>query len=155
VKLTQLRRPAVRDGMLAQSLAEAGKQFAAPAGVRFVVRSSGALPVLAPDVEEELFTIGREALSNAFRHAGARQVVLELACQGGNLRLAVSDDGQGIPPDILARGARQGHWGLPGMRERARLAGGALTIASTARGTTVSVDLLLPTVDAPVQLPAG
>jgi len=154
-RLTQLRRPAVRDGMLAQSLAEAGKQFAAPAGVRFVVRSSGALPVLAPDVEEELFTIGREALSNAFRHAGARQVVLELACQGGNLRLAVSDDGQGIPPDILARGARQGHWGLPGMRERARLAGGALTITSTARGTTVSVDLLLPTVDAPVQLPAG
>ncbi len=86
-----------------------------------------------------MFTIGREALSNAFHHAGATRVTLTLDYHADSLRLAVSDDGQGIPPEILARGGREGHWGLPGMRERARLAGGALEIDSTPAGTIVSV----------------
>lgn len=51
----------------------------------------------------------------------------------------MSDDGRGIAPEVLASGARQGHWGLPGMRERARLAGGALDIDSSPAGTTVRV----------------
>ncbi|MDR8085390.1 ATP-binding protein, partial [Acinetobacter baumannii] len=85
------------------------------------------------------FTIGREALSNAFRHACASRVTLALDYRADSLRLAVSDNGHGIAPDILASGARKGHWGLPGMRERARLAGGALDIDSTPTGTTVSV----------------
>ncbi|MDT1862486.1 hypothetical protein FPK50_23990, partial [Acinetobacter baumannii] len=64
---------------------------------------------------------------------------LALDYRADSLRLAVSDNGHGIAPDILASGARKGHWGLPGMRERARLAGGALDIDSTPTGTTVSV----------------
>jgi len=48
-------------------------------------------------------------------------------------------DGRGIPADVLARGARHGHWGLTGMRESARLAGGELRIDSSASGISMTV----------------
>lgn len=140
-RLEQLRVPLLRHGSLGQALADAGRELAGSTGVRFIVRAGGRGPELAPEVEDELFTIGREALSNAFQHAGASQVALELDVTADGVRLAVVDDGSGIAPEILARGARQGHWGLPGMRERAHLAGGVLKIDSSAAGTTVSVSL--------------
>ena len=142
-RVRQLRVPAVRHGTLAQALTAAGREFAASTGIRFVPRDHGRQPQLAPEVEDELFTIGREALSNAFRHAAATEVALHIEHRGGSLRLAVIDNGRGIPPEILARGARAGHWGLPGMRERAQLAGGTLEIDSTAAGTTVRVVIAL------------
>ena len=138
-RVRQLRVAGVRQGCLAPALADAGRVLAAAGGVDFVERHQGRPQPLDPEIEEELFTIGREALSNAFHHARATQVTLSLDYRGGELRLAVSDDGRGIAPEILASGARQGHWGLPGMRERARLAGGALEIDSSPGGTTVSV----------------
>jgi signal transduction histidine kinase len=47
----------------------------------------------------------------------------------------------GIPAEVLARGARDGHWGLPGMRESARLAGGELRIDSSAAGTRLTISV--------------
>ncbi|WP_338770851.1 ATP-binding protein [Massilia sp. METH4] len=138
-RVRQLREPAMPEGRLAQALAEAGRELALSSNVDFAVHDNGIPPELPPDVEDELFTIGREALSNAFRHAGATEVALRLDYRAGVLRLAVADNGRGIPREILARGARAGHWGLPGMRERAQLAGGSLDIDSTPDGTTVHV----------------
>ena len=137
--LRQLRVPGLRHGCLAQALSDAGRELAAATGVAFVVRHDGKIHGLEPEIEDELFTIGREALSNAFHHARAGRITLALDCGADRLRLAVTDDGSGIAPDILASGARAGHWGLPGMRERARLAGGVLEIDSGPAGTTVSV----------------
>jgi signal transduction histidine kinase len=57
------------------------------------------------------------------------------------VRLSVADDGRGIPAEVLARGARDGHWGLPGMRESARLAGGELRIDSSAAGTRLTISV--------------
>lgn len=151
-RLKQLRAPS---GRLAQALTEAGHDHAAGSNVRFVARCDGALPALAPEVEDELCAIGREALANAFMHAGATQVSLELSHAAGSLRLAVSDDGSGIPPGILARGAREGHWGLPGMRERARLAGGMLAVDSTPRGTTISIRVAVAAFEQELLLPYG
>ena len=138
-RVRQLRVPGVSHGCLAQALSGVGRELAAAGGAAFAERHEGKPPQLDPEVEDELFTIGREALSNAFRHARASRVTLALECRADGLRLAISDNGRGIAPEILARGAREGHWGLPGMRERARLAGGALEIDSTPAGTTVSV----------------
>lgn len=138
-RVRQLRVPAVRRGCLLQALGEAGLALAATSGLPFVQQTSGKARELDPEVEDELFTIGREALANAFHHARPTQVTLSLDYRVDSLHLAVSDDGHGIAPEILASGARQGHWGLPGMRERARLAGGTLAIESTPAGTTVSV----------------
>ena len=138
-QVRQLRVPGMRHGCLPQALKNAGLELAAASGVAFVQEVTGNVRELDPEVEDEMFTIGREALSNAFHHARASQVTLALDYCADSVRLAVSDDGHGIAPDILARGAREGHWGLPGMRERARLAGGVLDIESTPAGTVVSV----------------
>ncbi|AWL07222.1 ATP-binding protein [Massilia oculi] len=144
-QVRQLRVPGVRHGCLPQALEDAGGALAASSGTAFVPEVAGNVRELDPEVEDEMFTIGREALSNAFRHAGATRIRLTLDYHADSLRLAVSDDGQGIPPDILARGGREGHWGLPGMRERARLAGGVLNIDSTPAGTVVSVRIPVTT----------
>jgi signal transduction histidine kinase len=92
-------------------------------------------PILSPDVEQCLYRVCQEAVENIVHHANPRQVCVHLNMEGGAIELAIQDDGIGFNPDA---GHRPGHFGLEGMRERARLAGGELTIASSSgSGTTV------------------
>jgi signal transduction histidine kinase/ligand-binding sensor domain-containing protein len=87
----------------------------------------------------EIARIGREALFNIARHAKARSVEINLSFGAKQLGLRIRDDGVGIPDEILARGQAEGHYGLPGMRERAEELGGSLSIDSTpGAGTDVS-----------------
>jgi signal transduction histidine kinase len=79
---------------------------------------------------EEISRIGKEALINAFRHSAARVIEAELNYEPNELRVRFRDDGAGIDPNILKQGWREGHWGLPGMRERARKIGAHLDIWS-------------------------
>lgn len=76
---------------------------------------------------DEIYRITREALRNAFRHAGARHIETEITYGERTLRLRIRDDGKGIPPEVLETG-RRGHYGLSGMRERAKQFGGKLDI---------------------------
>jgi signal transduction histidine kinase len=94
-------------------------------------------PVVAADpVRHALLQIGREALTNAERHARARSVAVALRNGPEGVRLAISDDGRGF--DIHER--RDGHLGLAGMRERVREAGGTLSVHSGVdTGTQVTV----------------
>lgn len=95
-----------------------------------------------PDaVGEHALRVVSEALSNVARHAQARRASMRLACAGGWLEIDVSDDGVGFDP--LEAGKQPGHYGLLGMRERARLAGGTLEIVS-ARGEGTTLKLRLP-----------
>ena len=92
-----------------------------------------------------VFRIAQEAMNNAFRHSGARRVVLEMGIRrDGRLRLAVSDDGKGF--DLGRYSSPTGHsFGLLTMRERAHVGGGELTIVSAAgKGTTVEAVWPLP-----------
>jgi|SRR5579863_1698260 len=75
--------------------------------------------ILRESVMMEVCRIAREALRNAFQHAQASRVEMEISFRDGELRLSLRDDGRGIEPSLLANGARSGHWGLIGMRERA------------------------------------
>lgn len=134
-----LRVPTLHHGRLPEALGDSGRELAAACGVPFDARVTGTRRELDPETEDELYTIAREALSNAFHHARASRVTLALDYRADDLRLAIVDDGCGIPAEVLASGARAGHWGLPGMRERARLANAELVIDSSARGTSVSV----------------
>ena len=100
------------------------------AGIRYLVRVEGASSALQPPVLEEVFLIGQEAILNACRHAQASSIEVRVAYQPGHLALGVIDDGLGIDPPIL-RAGKLNHWGLIGMRERAKRIGATLTLTST------------------------
>src|SRR5262249_1562541 len=85
----------------------------------------------------------REALRNAFRHSGARKIEAEIIYQRSEFILHVRDDGMGIAPEVANRGARAGHWGLPGMRERAEKLGGKLEVWSQ-HGAGTEIALIIP-----------
>lgn len=94
---------------------------------------------LPPARAEQLVQIAREALSNVVRHAQARQVRVHLEYGGDHIRLAISDDGIGMPASFEGVGQGNGH-GLVNMRERAELLQGELHLKSAPdQGTTVEV----------------
>jgi signal transduction histidine kinase len=89
------------------------------------------------EVQIACFRIAQEALTNVARHAGAKNVDLELRRRGEMLELTVSDDGRGFDVKMaVERVGADASLGLLGMRERARLLGGRVTIESTRRGGT-------------------
>ncbi|MGO9260544.1 MAG: two-component regulator propeller domain-containing protein [Bryobacteraceae bacterium] len=96
----------------------------------FRVAVEGASRDLAPLVRDEIYRVACEALRNAFRHAGARRIEVDLHYGKRQFRLRVRDDGKGIDPQVLRDCGRLGHHGLPGMYERAKLVGGKLAIWS-------------------------
>lgn len=107
---------------------------------QFRVTVEGAPQALSPVLHDEIYGIGREILRNAFRHARARRIEVEIRYDSQELRLRIRDDGIGIDPKVLDAGARPGHWGLAGVRERAKLVGAKLDLWSqAATGTEVEV----------------
>src|SRR5262249_27625446 len=106
----------------------------------FRVVVNGSVRPLHPVVFEELSKIGREALTNAFRHSVAHSIEAELNYQRSELCIRIRDDGRGIDSIILEQGQREGHFGLPGMRERAQKVGAHLDVWSrVAAGTEVEL----------------
>jgi signal transduction histidine kinase/ligand-binding sensor domain-containing protein len=100
----------------------------------------GAPRQLHPRLQDDLYRISREAVANAFRHARATHIELDIRYDPRMLRLRVRDDGIGMDPDILAKGGREGHWGLPGMLERAKAMKGQFEIWSDLnRGTEIEL----------------
>jgi signal transduction histidine kinase len=109
-------------------------------GFRVIVEGP-ALP-LHPAIRNDVYSIGREALVNAFRHSRANNVEAELEYGVNQLRVLVRDNGCGIDPEVLHSG-REGHWGLSGMRERAESIGARLKVSSSAASGT-EVELRVP-----------
>jgi signal transduction histidine kinase len=87
---------------------------------------------LTPNIETTVYRIIQEALSNAVRHAGARSVHVRVTDLSGQVEARVSDDGRGFQESTEEEG-----FGLVGMRERAVLAGGALSVRTSTSGTTI------------------
>ena len=128
---------------LAEALAETGHQLRAIHPANFQVSVEGGARPLDEIVQEEILLIGREALTNAFSHSGAQNIGVEIAYQPGALHVRVRDDGRGIDERVLKAGYRSGHWGLPGMQERANKMRGELRVHSSSEGGTV-IDLQVP-----------
>jgi glucose-6-phosphate-specific signal transduction histidine kinase len=84
---------------------------------------------LVPLVRDEVYRIAVEALCNAFHHAHAKRIEVEIHYDKRRLRMRIRDDGKGISQKVLGAGGRAGH-GLPGMQERAALVNGKLSILS-------------------------
>jgi PAS domain S-box-containing protein len=127
--------------VLRQAVADWGANF----GIRATFRTSGLDNVRLPrEVETQAFRIFQEALNNVHKHAAAGAVDVVMERKQGRTVLYVHDDGVGVLPsayDAARPGTRRG-LGLLGMRERATLIGGELTISSVpGQGTKVSVIL--------------
>jgi signal transduction histidine kinase len=116
-------------------------ELSTPDSAVFRLEVDGVPKDLHPIIRDEIYRIAREVLRNAFKHAQARQIETELTYGERILRLRLRDNGKGIPLEILQRG-RQGHYGLCGMRERAKQIGGNLEIWSrTGAGTEIELSI--------------
>jgi len=109
----------------------------------FHVEVGGAPRDLHPVVRDEVYRIAGEALRNAFRHADAQHIEMEIRYDERQLRFRLRDDGKGIDPKVLSDDGNEGHYGLRGMRERAKLLGGKLTVWSE-RDSGTKVELIIP-----------
>src|SRR5271166_3383072 len=121
-----------------------GERAAGDGGaVTFRVLVEGTPRSVSPILQDEIYRIAREALRNAFRHAEARSIETEITYSDSLLRLRFRDDGKGIDAHVLERGGRSRHWGLPGMRERAKEIGAELEVWSEL-GAGTEVELSIP-----------
>ncbi|WP_410631583.1 sensor histidine kinase [Amycolatopsis sp. cmx-4-83] len=122
------------------------------AGPEILLRSAGELDTLDRGVQLMTYRIVQEALTNTLKHAGPRtRVDVLIAVEGPALRIRVQDAG---PPDAAAPldpPAEEGH-GIAGMRERAALYGGTVTVGPTAGGGWVVQAVLDLT---PISVPPG
>ena len=122
-----------------------------PGSPSFGMRVEGASRDLRPLLRDEVYRIATEALRNAFRHANATRIEAEVRYGDKQFRIRIVDDGKGIDPTVLSEG-REGHYGLPGMRERAEVVGGKLTVWSELESGT-EVELTVPAANAYAAVP--
>jgi signal transduction histidine kinase len=127
-------------GVLADELRTADRD---DAGSRPIVDIAveGTSRELHPVVRDDVYRIAGEALRNAYRHASARHIEVRIRYDDAQLQVRVRDDGRGIDPEARDAG-RPGHFGLPGMRERAELIGGRLDVWSEA-GLGTEIELTI------------
>jgi signal transduction histidine kinase/ligand-binding sensor domain-containing protein len=141
-RVKDLRVPLGGEGDLSEALAETARPLSAAHSIPFSVAVAGVPRCLHPIVREETYLIASEAIINAYRHAKASKIEIRLTYDEGQFLLRVCDDGKGIDAGVLDAGMRPEHWGLVGMRERARRIRGQLTIISDSRiGTEVHLRL--------------
>jgi signal transduction histidine kinase len=142
-----LRSSTVETNDLAMAISALGEELAADGTIAdsalFRMAVEGTPRNLHPILRDEVYRIAGETLRNAFRHAQARQIEVEIHYDARQFRLRVRDDGKGIDPEILGEDPRPGHFGLHGMRERAKIVGGQLDVWSELDSGT-EVELSIP-----------
>jgi signal transduction histidine kinase len=141
--LIDLHATTSRPNDLPTALANYGEQMRKGRSGDLKVAVNGGIRPLHPIIFEELSRIGKEAIGNAFQHSMARSIEVELNYEPNELRMRVRDDGSGIEANILKEGQREGHLGLPSMRERARNIGAELDLWSRV-GLGTEVELRIP-----------
>jgi two-component system, NarL family, sensor histidine kinase UhpB len=120
----ELRPEALDDLGLVNALIALSSRIGAQDGPVVKRELQGNLPPLSPDVELVIYRVAQESLTNALRHSGARSATISLTADAETLTLTVTDDGKGMPH------LPSGTAGIAGMRERALLVGGRLSITS-------------------------
>jgi signal transduction histidine kinase len=144
--IQNLRSSTIATNELAEALTALGEELAGTragtGSATFHVSVEGKPRDLHPILRDDIYRIAREALRNAFRHAEASKIEAEILYSEHLLQLRIRDNGKGIDSKLLDAG-RDGHWGLPGMRERAQQIGVQLDIWSQA-GAGTEVELRIP-----------
>ena len=133
----QLRPTALDDHGLVPALASQVGDFGERTGIRSSFRRHGPIPPLSDEEQLVIYRVTQESLSNVAQHASASHVDVELSFVGRTV-LRVRDDGGGFLPTMNGRA----RLGLSGMRERALLVGGTLTVFSEpGDGTTIELTM--------------
>jgi signal transduction histidine kinase/ligand-binding sensor domain-containing protein len=135
-RVRELRTTTRERGELDAALRTLGEDCARGDDAGFTLVVHGEPTSLHPVVGDEVYRIGHEAVVNAFAHAQASQVRVEIDYGDNAFGLRVHDDGRGIDAQYLTPQGRPEHWGLRGMHERAQKAGGVLRIVSAPGGGT-------------------
>ena len=142
-----LRMSTVEKNDLAVAIRTVGEELASAetnqSSPNFTVVVEGTSRNLHPILRDEAYRLAVEALRNAFRHAAAQNLEVEIRYDENYFRLRVRDDGKGIGEEVLRGDGRKGHYGLYGMKERAKLVGGKLTIWSEVDSGT-EIELIIP-----------
>src|SRR5262249_17367537 len=146
--IRDLRPQQAAESDLAQLLTAAGKELVAlPDANRdspaFRVIVEGQPRTLRPKLQDELYRIGHEVIRNSFRHAEARMIEAEICYDSNQLRLRLRDDGKGMDPKVIEERRRTGHWGIPGVRERAQRIGSRFDVWTEA-GAGTEIQLTVP-----------
>jgi signal transduction histidine kinase/ligand-binding sensor domain-containing protein len=146
--ITHIRVPTLASHDLAKSITELMTDLSeeldkgSRGSATFRVLVEGAPQTVRPTLLGEIYCIAQESLGNAFRHAQAQHIETEIT-YGESLRLRFRDDGKGIDSSVIEHGGRPGHWGLPGIRERAKQIGAQLEIWSEL-GAGTQIELSIP-----------
>ena len=156
--IANLRSPALEREPACRAISRYAREMAIRAGLQVEYDLHPDIDALPERVEETLWKVGQEALTNIEKHAHAQQVLLHISRLDSRVVLCIADDGVGLPPDLCERhengdvtcAGPQGHYGISGMVERVESAGGRISIRpGKTRGTTIEVEL--PLVEAPPQ----
>lgn len=136
----ELRSPSIeRTGDFSRMLMKVSERALEGTGIPLRFSASGAVSKSAPAIEDNLLRICEEAVTNAAKHARPVAVEVAIECTANEIRLRVRDDGCGFNPEG-PDGSKVGHLGLVGMRERAKTAGGNISVTSRpGKGTEIVV----------------
>lgn len=133
-----LQSPMLQNADLGTALRRIARDIGADDPARVEVEITGTPRALPSSAEHHLLRIGQEAITNAIKHAAPRKIHVALRYEISSLILVVSDDGCGFDPDAMTAGS--GHFGLQGIRVRARKLQAALTVSSRpGQGTRIEV----------------
>jgi signal transduction histidine kinase/ligand-binding sensor domain-containing protein len=138
-RVSRLRSESLEGVALPDALKALGEELTAHESIRFDVQIKETPVEIVPHIKDELFCIAREAITNSFRHADAHEIGATLDYGKRALSMICHDDGCGIEPETMESAPRQ-HYGMLGMRERARRIGATFSCDSKpGEGTTVTV----------------
>ena len=139
-----LHPPLLEEAGLAWATRWLAESFGARAHLRIDLKLATELGRLPENTEIALFRVIQESLNNIHRHSGADRVSIELTNGAKSVMLRISDNGKGLPPEVLSGGpGRRAAFGVGilGMRERLSQLGGTLSINSTKQGTVVEAKI--------------
>jgi signal transduction histidine kinase len=131
-----------RTDHLGPALARLGQRLRGTSAVAFDLAVQGTPARLSHAVADQLYRIGQEAITNAFKHAQASKIEVRLVYQPGAVALTVADDGRGFDADRPSADAGE-HFGLVGLRERVQQIAASLSIRAGAGGGTI-VEVVVP-----------
>ncbi|WP_329743448.1 sensor histidine kinase [Dyella sp. A6] len=135
-RILALRAPICTDAGISDCIKSTAEECLAFGDTEFYVHQRGRPRCVRPDMAEQLVGICLEAIRNATLHARAARIVVIVTYTRRYLDIVIHDNGVGMPYEVLQQGHRAGHWGLIGMRERARVIGARLHIARAEGGGT-------------------